>query len=183
LTAAPEHKPAQVSCTRCWRDSRRSNAAGPSAAPDDGLGSWHQTPDGWVCEHCWTELDRRHELGLCELCGRAAQPSELESGGEWRRPGGSGDLICPECEFGGRDSIIVHAAKNGVRRWQQTGDVSRYQALVDSALAREREIIIAMLRARIEREGATLDSREWEELIAGAVEAARRRWPKPVGES
>jgi hypothetical protein len=168
---------------RCWRAPGGSLAAALNAAPDNMVGSWHQTPDGWVCAHCWTELDRRHELGLCELCGRAAQPSDLEAGGEWRRPGGSGDLVCPECDFAGRDSSIVQAAKNAVRRWQQTDDFSRYQALVDSALARERQIIIAMLRARIERQGATLASREWDELVAGAIDAARRRWPKPVGES
>lgn len=168
---------------RCWRAPDGSIAAAADAAANTALVAWHQTPGGWVCDHCWTELDRRHELGLCQLCGRAAEPTEIETAGEWRRPGGSGDLICPECHFGGRDAILVQAAKNGVRRWQQTGDLSNYRGLVDSALARERKVIIAMLRARVERDGATLTSGEWEEMVASAIEAARRRWPKPVGES
>jgi hypothetical protein len=56
-----------------------------------------------------------------------------------------------------------------------------YQGLVDDALERERKMITAMLRAQVEREGTKPSDREWDAMIAGAVESARVRWPKPVG--
>jgi hypothetical protein len=33
------------------------------------------------------------------------------------------------------------------------------------------------------REGAQPSSDEWEEIVAAALQVARRRWPKPVGEA
>lgn len=181
MTDASQRKPIRPACMRCWREGVR--AAEPRVAGREALDGWHQTQGGWVCEHCWTELERRQELGLCQVCGRDAEPGDVEGGGEWRRRDENGDLICPECYFVGRDSVIVQATKNRVRPWQQAGDLTRYQALVDGALARERKIIIAMLRASLESEGRKLSTGDWEDTLADAVEAARRRWPKPVGES
>lgn len=180
MTDAAKRNPARLTCMRCWHE-------GFLAAERDvevqALRDWHDTPGGWVCEHCWTELERRQDLGLCHLCGRDEETGDVQRGREWRRVGENGDLVCPECHFGGRDSVIVQAAKSRVRRWQQAGDLARYQALVDGALARERKIIIAILRASVESEGRKLSTHDWEEMLADAIEAARRRWPKPVGES
>ena len=181
MTDAPERPRARVSCTRCWREEPLSLEL--NVAAGGALADWHQTEAGWVCGHCWTELDRRDELGLCRLCGRGAHAEEGERGGEWRRPGEGGELICPECHFAGRDAVIVQALKESVRRWQQAGVLARYQALVDNGLERERRIVTAMLRQQVEREGVKPSEAEWAAMIAAAVEAARRRWPKPIGQN
>ena len=181
MTGTSERKPGRVSCTRCWRDEPVSLAPDPAAG--EALAGWHDTQAGWVCAHCWTELDRRDELGLCRLCGRGAHAEESERGGEWRRPNDSGELICPECHFAGRDSVTIQLTKESVRRWQRAGVLARYQGLVDDALERERKVITAMLSAQVEQEGPKPSAGEWEKMVAGATEAARRRWPKPIGQS
>lgn len=76
----------------------------------------------------------------------------------------------------------MQVTRSRVGKWHQEGVFTRFEALVDDALARERKIIVAMLREQIAREEAEPSSDEWEEIVAGAFEAARRRWPKPVGE-
>lgn len=179
MTGKPERQPGRVRCTRCWRDEPITLAQ--DSAAGEALAGWHDTQAGWVCAHCWTELDRRDEHALCRLCGRGAHPDESERGGEWRRPNDSGELICPECHFAGRDSVTIQLTKESVRRWQRAGVLARYQGLVDDALERERKIITAMLRARVEREGTKPSDGDLETMIAGAVESARLRWPKPVG--
>ncbi len=176
MTDTPERQPFRVACTRCWRDEPASLQ--PNIGASEALAGWHQTDNGWVCAHCWTAVDRRVALGLCRLCGRGAHADESERGGEWRRPNDSGELICPECHFAGRDWATIQAMKELVPRWQLAGVLARYRGLVDDALERERKMIIAMLRARVEQEDG-----DWDLMVGAAVEAARRRWPKPVGQS
>lgn len=181
MTDTPKRQPLRVTCTRCRRDEPVSVEPDPAAG--EALAGWHQTETGWVCDHCWTELDRRGELGLCRLCGRAPYGHESASGREWRHLGEGGELICPECHFAGRDSVTIQLTKESVRRWEQAGVLARFQGVVNDTLERERKMITAMLHEQVEREGVTPSHGEWESMLASAVEAARQRWPKPIGQS
>lgn len=76
----------------------------------------------------------------------------------------------------------MQAVKQSVRRREAAGAFPPgYQALVQNGLARERDIVIAILRTKVERDGLDPSAGEWEEMVSRAITTARSRWPKPVG--
>ncbi len=89
----------------------------------------------------------------------------------------------PECHIAADDSVKVQIVKELVVRWQASGAYeARHEALVEDALRRERKIVVALLRAELERVGRRASEEQWSEMVAEAVEAARAAWPAPVGE-
>lgn len=168
-------------CTRCRRAQALPLYVSAERAATAARRGWHETGTGWVCGHCWTDLDRRRERELCRLCSRDARPGEDKRGG-WRGPDEEGYFLCPECHIAGEESVRVQCAKDLVHRWHEKGGPPKnFECLVDDALRREREIVVALLRSKVAHEGARPTEDEWREMISRAVEAARAAWPEPIG--